>query len=158
MTLETLLRSAPLPRRSMTRWWSAAMWPIWQIAARSPSCVTGVQDKWHVLMGFNQIINTLRPRPNGHHVLDNIFECIFLNERVLNSIQVSLQYVPKGPNNNIPALVQIMAWRRPGDSHYLNQWWLIYWCIYASFGLNELNGTSGTLYIFALSRHQAVDG
>ena len=23
-------------------------------------------------------------------------------------------------------------------SHYLNQWWLIGWCIYASFGLNEL--------------------
>ena len=23
-------------------------------------------------------------------------------------------------------------------SHYLNQWWLIYWCIYASLGLNEL--------------------
>ena len=25
------------------------------------------------------------------------------------------KFVPKGPNNNIPALVQIMAWRRPGD-------------------------------------------
>ena len=24
-------------------------------------------------------------------------------------------FVPKGPINNIPALVQIMAWRRPGD-------------------------------------------
>ena len=24
-------------------------------------------------------------------------------------------------------------------SHYLNQWWFIYWCIYASLGLNELN-------------------
>ena len=23
--------------------------------------------------------------------------------------------------------------------HYLNQWWLVYWCIYASLGLNELN-------------------
>ena len=23
-------------------------------------------------------------------------------------------------------------------SHYLNQWWLIYWCIYVSLGLNEL--------------------
>ena len=25
-------------------------------------------------------------------------------------------------------------------SHYLNQWWLAYWRIYASFGLNELTG------------------
>ena len=23
-------------------------------------------------------------------------------------------------------------------SHYLNQWWLVYWCIYVSLGLNEL--------------------
>ena len=23
-------------------------------------------------------------------------------------------------------------------SHYLNQWWLVNWCIYASLGLNEL--------------------
>ena len=25
-------------------------------------------------------------------------------------------------------------------SHYLDQWWLVYWCIYASLGLNELKG------------------
>ena len=24
------------------------------------------------------------------------------------------------------------------SSHYLNQWWLVYWCMYASLGLNEL--------------------
>ena len=29
--------------------------------------------------------------------------------------QTTLKFVPKGPINNIPALVQIMAWRRPGD-------------------------------------------
>ena len=26
-----------------------------------------------------------------------------------------VQFVPKGPSTIIPALVQIMAWRRPGD-------------------------------------------
>ena len=26
-----------------------------------------------------------------------------------------LKFVPRGPINNIPALVQIMAWRQPGD-------------------------------------------
>ena len=31
------------------------------------------------------------------------------------SIKFSLKFVPKGPIDNIPALVQIMAWRRPGD-------------------------------------------
>ena len=31
------------------------------------------------------------------------------------SNKISLKFVPKGPFRNIPALVQIMAWRRPGD-------------------------------------------
>ena len=31
-----------------------------------------------------------------------------------------------------------MAWRRPGDNHYLNHWWLVYRRIYMSFGPNEL--------------------
>ena len=47
--------------------------------------------------------------------MDAIFKCIFLNENVLIPIEISLKFVPKGPINNIPALVQIMAWRRPGD-------------------------------------------
>ena len=60
-------------------------------------------------------INTSRPRQNGRHFADDIFKCIFLNENVSISIKISLKFVPKGPINNIPALVQIMAWRRPGD-------------------------------------------
>ena len=39
----------------------------------------------------------------------------FLNENVWISIEISLKFVPKGPINNIPAMVQIMAWCRPGD-------------------------------------------
>ena len=31
------------------------------------------------------------------------------------SIKISLKFVPKGLISNIPALVLIMAWRRPGD-------------------------------------------
>ena len=30
-------------------------------------------------------------------------------------IRITLKFVPKGPIDNNPALVQIMAWRRPGD-------------------------------------------
>ena len=60
-------------------------------------------------------INTLGPRQNSRHFPDNIYKCIFLNENVWISIKISLKFDPKGPNNNIPALVQIMAWRRPGD-------------------------------------------
>ena len=46
---------------------------------------------------------------------DDIFKSIFLNENVWILIKISLKFVPKGPINNIPSLVQIMAWRRSGD-------------------------------------------
>ena len=45
---------------------------------------------------------------------DNIFKCIFLNENIWILIKISLTFVPKGLINNIPALVQIMAWCRWG--------------------------------------------
>ena len=60
-------------------------------------------------------LNTLRPRQNGRHFPDDIFKRIFLNQNVRIPINISLKFVPKGPINNIPALVQIMAWRHPGD-------------------------------------------
>ena len=65
------------------------------------------------------IVNTLRPRQNGRHFPDDIFNCIFLNENVWISIKISLNFTPKGPINNIPELVQIMAWRRPGDKPFI---------------------------------------
>ena len=57
----------------------------------------------------------MRLRQNGRHFPDDIFKCIFLNENIEILIMISLKFVPKSPINNIPALVQIMAWCRPGD-------------------------------------------
>ena len=51
----------------------------------------------------------------GRHFADDTFKHIFLNENIRISIKISPKFVPKGPINNIPALVQIMAWHRPGD-------------------------------------------
>ena len=62
-----------------------------------------------------QSINTLRRRRNEQHFTDAIFKPVFFNENVWVSIKISLKFVPKGPINNISALVQIMAWRRSGD-------------------------------------------
>ena len=45
----------------------------------------------------------------------DIFKCILLNENVGIPIKISLKFVPKSRMNNNPALVQIMAWRWPGD-------------------------------------------
>ena len=56
--------------------------------------------------------NTLRPRQYGCHFPDNIFKCIFFNENEQILMKVSLKFVPWGPINNIPASVEIMAWRQ----------------------------------------------
>ena len=60
-------------------------------------------------------INSLRPRQNGRHFADDTFRRIFFNENLWTLLRNSLKIVPKVRINNIPALVQIMAWRRPGD-------------------------------------------
>ena len=43
--------------------------------------------------------------------MDAILKCIFLNKNTRISLEISLKFVPKVRINNIPALVQIMAWR-----------------------------------------------
>ena len=43
------------------------------------------------------------------------FQCTFLNENVSILTKISLKFVPRVLINNIPALVPIMAWCRPGD-------------------------------------------
>ena len=83
-------------------------WLYWMIHMTSehqqPQC-------WPIPWLFS---NTLRPRQNWRHFADAIFECIFLKENVWILIIISLKFVPKDPINNIPSLVQIMVWCRPG--------------------------------------------
>ena len=67
-------------------------------------------------------LNTLRPRQNGWHFTDDILKCIFFNENVWSSIKISMKFVPWGPINNIPALVQIMAWCQFIKSYILSLW------------------------------------
>ena len=66
-------------------------------------------------INFNRIshsFNTLMSRQDSHHFGD----VIFLNENVRMSIKISVEFVfKKGPMNDLPTLVQIMTWRRPGD-------------------------------------------
>ena len=71
--------------------------------------------QWNSAIGRYVDLNTLKPRHYGRHFPDDLFKCIFLNENVWISLTISLKFVPKVTINNIPTLVQIMAWRRPGD-------------------------------------------
>ena len=50
--------------------------------------------------------------------MDDIFKCIFLDENLWISINISLNFVSKDSINNIPALVQMMA-----PNRCLKQWW-----------------------------------
>ena len=61
------------------------------------------------------MLNRLRPRQNGRHFADDHFKCICLKENIWISIDFSLKFVSNGRINNIPAMAQIMAWRRLGD-------------------------------------------
>ena len=63
-------------------------------------------------------VNSLRPRPNRRHFADDIFKRIFENENEWISPRISLKFGPKVQFSNIPALVQITAWRRPGDKPF----------------------------------------
>ena len=101
-TVSSLLYEPRSKKCIMNGWQSEAIIGSVNVArSQTDSCL--ISHSWQT---HNQIINlnTLRPRHNGHHSADNLFKCIFLNEDVWISV----------PINNIPALVQLMAWCRPG--------------------------------------------
>ena len=82
----------------------------------------------------NTDVNTSRPRQNCR---------VFLYENCC--ILMKLKFVLQRPVINIPALVQIMVWHRPGENHYLNKRWLAYKRLYASLGVNELYSSMSQL-------------
>ena len=80
------------------------IYPRWQVRV----------SIFHFSLG-GDTLNSLRPRQNGRLFADDTFKRIVLNENIRISTKNSLKFVPKGLINNMPALVLIMAWRRPGD-------------------------------------------
>ena len=52
-------------------------------------------------------------------------------------IQFHWSLFPSVKFDNIPALFQKMAWRRPGEKQLSEPMMIIYWCIYAPLALNE---------------------
>ena len=102
--------------------WHIQIWPcitpIIVMMRTKPSpwlciCFTTIQS--HYVTGQYHL-NSLRPRRDRRHFADDIFKCVFLNENEWISLRISLKFVPWDRINNIPSLVHIMAWRRPGVS------------------------------------------
>ena len=75
----------------------------------------------------------------SHHFPGDIFTFIFSNENVWISNNISLKFVPKGQINKIPVLVDNGFRAIQATSHYLNQWWLVYWCITWSQWVDLIN-------------------
>ena len=98
--------------RDLSRVYSTTMLhPKMGSCVKTMRCPTQ-QDGQLLQAGF---FNTLRPRQNGCRFADDTFKTHFLEKKIRISIKISLKFVPKGPINNNPALVQTMAWRRSGD-------------------------------------------
>ena len=76
---------------------------------------TKLQSHWKTLITYLMPLTNSGRDTMATIFPDDIFKCIFLNENVWISIEISLNFVPMGPINNISAMVQIMAWCRPGD-------------------------------------------
>ena len=96
-------------------------WAVWLLVdphqgLASPEILAGWEGRsrksnW----SWELTLNTLRQRQTGWFLADDVFKCIFLSENVWISLKISLKFVPKVWINNMPSLVQIMAWRWPGD-------------------------------------------
>ena len=74
----------------------------------------GLSQRW-CLCG---VLNSSTPGQNGRHILDDIFKCIFMNEKFCILIQIPLKCVSKGPIGNDSVLVQVMAWHQIGDKPF----------------------------------------
>ena len=86
---------------------------------------------------------------------DDIFKCIFFSVNVWISLKISLSFVRNGPINNIPALVQIMAWRRSGDK-LLSEPMIInllkHICVTQPQRVNGVPNRVSILWLFAIKR------
>ena len=67
------------------------------------------QKRWEIKVRWP--IETEKKLPH----LADLFKCIFVNENVWISSEMSLKVIPKSPINSIPSLVQIMLWCWLGD-------------------------------------------
>ena len=113
--------------------WEGAGW------AETRNVVTTVGGSWGIL-----VFNPSTPGQNGCHFADNIFKCIFVNEKFCIPIQISLKFVPKDPiDNNLgtgldnglaPNRLQAIIWTTNTDP--------VHWCIYAALGGDELTHCS----------------
>ena len=80
------------------------------IAENIQVTLTGMEYIWGLI-----VFNSSPPGQNGRHFADDIFGCIFVNEKFYILIKILLKFVPNGSNDYDPTSVEVMAWCRKGD-------------------------------------------
>ena len=85
-----------------------------------------------------QCVNSSPPGQNGRHFADDVFGCIFVNGSFCILSKVLLKFVAKGPIDNNPILVQMLAWCRFGDKPLSEPMLIRYTDAYAELGVDEL--------------------
>ena len=92
---------------------------------------------WMLIVADNRShVNTLRPRQNGHLFPDDFFSKAFSWMKIYE-FQLKFHW-----SLFVTICQHWFRWwlgANQATSHYLNQWWLDHWHIYASLGLNKLN-------------------
>ena len=60
-------------------------------------------------------INSSPPEQYGRYLADDIFRCIFVDEKFCILIKNSLKFVSTGPVDKTTASVRVIVWRRTSD-------------------------------------------
>ena len=122
--------------RSWSISWLLMVWFVgyqeqWYWLCKVCRCLSSVGNSFNYTYHFNS-------SPTGQivrHFADNIFRCIFMNEKFCILIRISLKFLPKRPIDNKSALVLVMAWRRTCDKPLAEpNADIVHWCIYPALG------------------------
>ena len=98
-----------------SKWWWDSGWTdethsVWWITQSKRYMYWGITTDvgwpcYNMSTFLQNHLNSFPPGQNGRYFTDNIFRCIFVNEKFCILIKISLNFVPKGQMNNNPALV-----------------------------------------------------
>ena len=77
------------------------------------------QSVWPLFQTLIRLLTHLPLNKMAAILPDNILKYIFKNEKFYILMKISLKFVPKGPIDNMSALIQVMAWCRTGSKPLL---------------------------------------
>ena len=86
----------------------------------------------------NASFNTLRPIQNGRHFTDDTFKRNSWTQMLEFRLKFHWSLFQRVQLTTFQHWFRYLIGANQATGHYLSQWWLVYWCLYASLGLNDL--------------------